>query len=130
MKLNQDKCHLLVSGYKHGNVCAQIGGKKICESNKQKLRGLQIDWNLHFNDNASLSWKKAGKKLTVLARLSHFMSIKQRAVLMESFIESQFGYCLLIWMFQGRGLNKKINHLHEPSPCIVYRDSNSSFKEL
>ena len=42
MKLNQDKCHLLVSGYKHENVCAQIGDEKNWESNKQKLLGMQI----------------------------------------------------------------------------------------
>ena len=29
MKLNQDKCHLLVSGYKHENIWARIGEVKI-----------------------------------------------------------------------------------------------------
>ena len=62
MKLNQDKCHLLVSGYKHENVWAQIGDENIWESNKQKLLGLQIDRNLHFNEYVSLLCKKAGKK--------------------------------------------------------------------
>ena len=33
-------------------------------------------------------------------------------------------------MFHGRGINNKINHLHELSLRIVYRDNNSSFKEL
>ena len=36
MKLNQDKCHLLVSGYKHENVWGQIEDEIIWESNKQK----------------------------------------------------------------------------------------------
>ena len=49
---------------------------------------------------------------------------------MKSFIESQFGYSPLIWMFQGRGLSNKIKHLHERSLRIVYKDNNSSFKEL
>ena len=40
-KLNQDKCHLLVSGYKHENVWVQIGDEKIWESNKEKLLDLQ-----------------------------------------------------------------------------------------
>ena len=74
--------------------------------------------------------KKAGKKFSLLARLSNFLSIKQRTVLMKSFIKSQFGYCSSIWMFHGRGLNNEINHLHERSLRIVYKDSNSSFKEL
>ena len=49
---------------------------------------------------------------------------------MKSFIESQFGYCPLIWMFHGRGVNNKINHLHERSLRIVYKNNNSSFKDL
>ena len=65
--------------------------------------------------------QKACKKLSVLARLSNFMSIKQRRV---SFIESQFGYCSLIWMFHGRGVNNNTNHLHERSLRIVYKDND------
>ena len=33
MKLNDDKCHLLISGHKFENVLAQIGNAKICERN-------------------------------------------------------------------------------------------------
>ena len=68
MKLNQDKCHLLVSDYKHENVWAQIGDEIIWESNKQKLLGLQIDRNLNFNERVSSLCKRAGKKLPVLVR--------------------------------------------------------------
>ena len=49
---------------------------------------------------------------------------------MKSFIAGQFGYCPLVWMFHGRVLNRKINHLHECSLRIVYKDSISSFHEL
>ena len=57
--------------------------------------------------------KKLAKKLSVLARLLNFKSIKQRRVLMKSFTELQFGYCPLICMFHGRGVNNKISYLHE-----------------
>ena len=75
MKLSQEKCHLLVSGYKHENVCARIGQTKIWESRKQKLLGVEIDNNLNFDLYVSSLCKKAGKKLSVLARLSNFMSL-------------------------------------------------------
>ena len=127
MKLNQDKCHLLVSGYKNENVWANIGNEKIWESNKQKLLGLDIDRNLNFNEHVSSLCRKAGNKLSVLARLSNFMSFKQRRILLKTFIESQFGYCPLIWMFHSRRLNDKINHLHERSLRIVYRAVRSFF---
>ena len=49
---------------------------------------------------------------------------------MKAFIESQFGYCPLIWMFHSKGGNNKINHLHERSLRIVYKDNISSFEDL
>ena len=118
MKSNENKCHLLVSGYKRENVWVHIGDERIWESTKQKLLGLQIDRNLNFNMRLHYA-KKADKKLSVLARLSTLMSIKLRRVLMKSFTESQFGYCPLIWMFHNRGVNNKINNSHERSLYIV-----------
>ena len=49
---------------------------------------------------------------------------------MKAFNESQFSYCLLIWMFNSRGVSNKINHLHERSLRIVYKYNNSSFEDL
>ena len=42
MKLNQEKCHLLVCGHKHQNFWARIGEMKIWESRKQKLLAVEI----------------------------------------------------------------------------------------
>ena len=71
-------------GYKHEKVWAQIENEIIWESDKQKLLGLQIDRSQNFNEHIFLLCEKAGKKLSVLERLSHFMSIKQRGILMKS----------------------------------------------
>ena len=75
MRLNQDKCHLLVFGQKHETVWVKIGETKIWESNKEKLLGVVIDINLNFDEYVFDLSKKAGRKLTVLARLSNYMKI-------------------------------------------------------
>ena len=123
------KCHHLVSGHKHENIWARIGQTKIWESRKQKLLGAEIDSSLNFDLHFSLLCKKVGKALSVLARLSNFISLNQRRALTKTSIESQFGYCPLVWMFHGRILNKKINHLHERDLQIVYKDYISSFED-
>ena len=58
------------------NVWANVGNEKIWESNKQNLLGLDIDRNLNFNKHVSSLCRKAGNKLSVLARLLNFMSFK------------------------------------------------------
>ena len=108
MKLNQGKCHLLVSGYRKENAWTNIRNKKVWESSKQELLSLDIDKNLNFNKHASSFCIKVGNKLSVLARLSNIMSFKQRRIFLKTFIESQFGCCLLIWMFHGRRVNNKV----------------------
>ena len=44
---------------------------------------------------------------------------------MKAFIESQFAYCPLIWMYCQRSSNNRINHLQERT----YR-SESTFEDL
>ena len=97
---------------------------------KLKLLGVEIDRTLSFDEHITSLCRKAGKKLYVLARLSHFMCTNKKRILMKAFIESQFSYCPLIWMFHSRSVNNKINHLHERSLRIVYKNNISSFEYL
>ena len=46
------------------------------------------------------------------------------------FIESQFSYCPLVWMFCSKKMNKKINRLHERALRMVYNNYSSTFEEL
>ena len=45
------------------------------------------------------------------------------------FVEWQFKYCLLIWMFHRRYTNN-INRLHERALQMVYNDYKSSYEQL
>ena len=65
-------------GYKHENIWARIGEVKIWEISKQKLLGVVIDREISFNEYVSSLCKKAGRKLSVLSRLSDLMSFQQR----------------------------------------------------
>ena len=58
------------------------------------------------------------------------MDLKQRKLIVNTFILSQFGYCPLVWMFHNRTLNNRINRIHERALRIIYQDKNSSFDEL
>ena len=49
---------------------------------------------------------------------------------MKAFLESQFSYCPLVWMFHNRTLNNRINRLHERALRITYKNPGLSFDEL
>ena len=65
-----------------------------------------------------------------LNKSSQVSSFKKRRILFKAFIESQFKYCPLVWLFHGRQINVKINKLHERALRIVYNDTITSFEEL
>ena len=74
--------------------------------------------------------KKANQKLNALARIAPYMCLVKRKTVMKAYIASQFGYCLLVWMFHGRNLNNKINSMHGRALRITYGDRSSSFDNL
>ena len=129
LKLNADKCHLLISNH-NTDIHIKVGEEVIECSNSVKLLGVTIDNNLNFKDQVSNLCKKASQKLHALARISKFMCEDKLRMLMKAFIESQFGYCPLTWMFHSRTLNNRINKLHERALRLVYKDTQLTFEEL
>ena len=128
-KMNTDKCHLLVP--KHDEDVQITVGDEIIKGEKLvKLLGVKIDNKLNFEDHVASLCKKASQKLHALARVAPFMETKKLRILMKAFIESQFSYCPLVWMFHCRELNNRINRIHERALRIAYNDPNSSFEEL
>ena len=96
----------------------------------QKLLGITLDNKLNFNSHVKILCAKSSQKLHALSRVSQYMTLKQRKVIMQSFISSQFGYCPLVWMLHSRKLNNRINRLHERALRLVYQDKNYTFEEL
>ena len=130
MKLNEDKCHLMVFGDKSNNVSINIGSVTINESTEEKLLGVILDKKLSFKQQVKSLCKKAGQKLHTLSRISYFLDTEQLKRIMKAFILSQFNYCPLVWMFCDRTLNNKINHIHERALRITYKDIRSDFDTM
>ena len=53
-----------------------------------------------------------------------------KKIMMKAFIESQFGYCPLVWIFHSQSLNNKTNRIHERASRIIYNEKSSSFQKL
>ena len=102
----------------------------VSECDCEKLLGVKIDVNINFNDRISDLCKKASRKISALARVTPFIGLSKRKLLMNAFFTSQFSYCLLIWMCHSSSNNRKINMLHERCLRIIYNDKQSSFTEL
>ena len=78
----------------------------------------------------SIYVKKSKSKAVCSCPNSPIHGFKKGRNIFKAFAESQFGYCPLIWMFHGRGLNNKINRVQERALRMTYKDKSSTFQEL
>ena len=129
LKANPDKFHMLLSDADK-NLSMVVDKFDIPNTSTQKLLGITFDNKLNFKPHVTNLCNKASQKLHALSRVSNFMDLKQRKIIMHSFILSQFGFCPLVWMFHGRQLNNRINRIHERALRLVYKDRKSSFQQL
>ena len=128
MKANHNKCFLLMSTLTP--IPIKVKDYIIKNSDNEKLLGVTVDANLNFNCHLENILKKASKKVHVLARITPYMSIPKRKLLMNSFFTSYFNYCPLTWMCHSRAMNNKINRLQERCLHIMYSDKTSFFEKL
>jgi len=99
MKSNEEKCKLFVPGKTFEHFWIRVGDVLIWESPCELLLGLTIDKDLNFTKHLERICKKASGKVSALARLVNILPFQKKRILMKTFIESQFNYCPLIWMY-------------------------------
>ena len=128
MKSNDDKCHLIVAN--QDNISITLGNECIEAEDSVELLGKKIDENLNFNDHVSDLIRKGNQKLHALAGISRYINQDKMKIIMKTFIQSQFNYCSLTWMFHSRILSNKINKLHERVLRLVYQNENLTFQDL
>ena len=130
MKLNTDKCKLIVAGRKDHKISIKVGNSEIFEQNEVELLGIETDNKLTFSKHLNNRIKKANSKLAAIIRYQHFLSLDQKKIALNSFVHSQFSYAPLAWMFHSRDINNKINRVHKRALRLVYNDHISCYKHL
>ena len=109
MKANSGKSHLLMCDTE--TTHANVDGSMIKSSQKEILLSVSVDSELKFEGHINCMCKKASQTFYLLAQIAPFIDLKQRKNIMKVFVESQCGYCPLIWMFHSRELNNKIAYM-------------------
>ena len=85
-------------------------------SNEVKLLGVTIDNELKFKKHIEDLYMKASYKLHALRRIRGYLKVEKARI---AFIDSQFNYAPLIWMFAGKTLLYQICKIHHRTLQVV-----------
>ena len=99
-------------------------------SKRLKLLGIVFENKLKFDKHIEIISQKANRKLNVIARVTNYMELPKRCILMNTIFKVQFYYCPVVWIFYSGSLNNRINRLHEHCLRIIYNDKFSCFEKL
>ena len=79
-----------------------VAGKFIPSSSEVRLLGTAIDNELTFKKHINeLCWK-ASYKLHPLQRIRRYLSVAKARFPANAFVDNQFTYAPLIWIFAGK----------------------------
>ena len=133
MIVNPDKFQVIFLDKRRSdntNIEVEIGNKKISSTSSVKLFGVHIDDKLNFNEHINKICKSAGNQLNALIRLRSFLGLKEKEVLVNSFIYSNFNYCPLVWMLSHKKSLDKIESFHKRALRFLLNDYVSSYEQL
>ena len=99
------RSHVILSSNTQREI--PFANTSIASSLSEKLLGIALDSELKFEEHIKKICNIVNKKLNAVQRIGSHMSLDKRKILLRAFIESQFSYFPLIWMF-SRTLNSKI----------------------
>ena len=73
----------------------------ICNSKFEKILGVNFDHKFTFDDHFSESCKKTSRKIHPLARMTLYMNITKKRILMTSFLHRNLVIALLYGCIAG-----------------------------
>ena len=130
LKANPGKFQFMILGDKsHHKHELKINSIKVEASDDVLLLGITIDKKLTFKQHVENLCRKAQYKLHPLRRIRRFLTIEKAKMLGNAFIDSQFNYAPLLWMFCRKTLYSKIEKIHHKTLKVIY-ESNDTYENL
>ena len=106
-----------------------INSITVKESNEVILLGITSDNKLVFKKHIENLRRTAQYKLHALTSIRKYLTLDKAILLGNTFINSQFSYAPLIWMFCRKTLYHKIEKIHHRTLKVIYQ-SEESYENL
>ena len=114
----------------HTNQIINIDQKEIKAVTKNKILQIEIDDELSFNHHINNIYKFLSNQPNTIIRLNRLLRFKERKVLVNTFVISNFNYCSIVYNFSSTQSLKKIENLQKRGLRFLLRDYGSTYEDL
>ena len=132
MIVNPDKFQVMIigSGKEKEKYKLKINEAEIESQTSVTLLGVKIDNKLNFNEHISTICKKSGNKINAISRIQGFLDQKEKEVLINTFVYSNFNYCPLVWHFSTKKSTTKIEKIQERCLRLLHNNTLETYDVL
>ena len=114
----------------NSHIAIKVGDQLIEPTSSVNLLGLEIDDKLNFRNYIKEMCRKAGAKLNAIKRLQCILDEKERKILVDAHVTSQFNYCSTVWHFCGLSEIHKMEKLHERAIRFIYNEQSKAYFDI
>ena len=107
-----------------------LDGNKTEKFQEVVLLGITIDDKLSLKTHIENICRKVKYKSHALQHIRKYLSTDKAKTLFNAFINSQFYYAPLIWMFAGKLLMSRVQKNHFRSLQVIHNTYDTTYDEL
>ena len=110
------------------DIC--VDDHTISRDNTLKMLGVTLDDKLNCKAHIRNICQTASCQINALKRISNFLNEQCRMNVYKSFINANFSYCPMVWMFCGKTNLNKLEKLQERALAVVYGDNSLDYDDM
>ena len=102
----------------------------ITSSESINILGVELDMNLKFNKHIDGICSQAGKQINALKRIKHYLDKDSKMTIYNSYINSNFNHCSVIWMLTNKTNVEKLEKTNKRAIRFGTNKFHESYEEI
>ena len=132
MKANTDKFQLMfiTRNDRIGSVAISVGDSEIAPTHSIKVLGIELDDKLRFSIHTDGICSQAAKQVNALKRIKQHLDRRCKMIIYNSYINSNFNYCSVIWMFSNKMQAEKLEKTNKRAIRFVTDKGHMEYENI
>ena len=132
MIVNPDKFQAMIlsSDKRENKFQLNINDSTISSEDSVTLLGIEIDSKLNFKNHVSTICKKASRQLNAICRIQNYLGKKEKEIIVNTFVYSNFMYCPLAWHFCHKSSQNMIEKIQYRCLKLLTNDYENGYELL
>jgi hypothetical protein len=134
MKANASKFQLMFLSRNESlethSINISIGSTDIRSTHSINILGIELDNKLRFQLHTDEICGQAAKQINALKRIKQHLDKQCKQVIYNTYINSNFNYCSVVWMFINKTNMEKLEKTNKRAMRFVSNRNNMSYEDM